>query len=245
MIKGLLFDLNGTVVDIFTDENNFDVYRIMANLLDYQGVYVYPEELRELLFRYTKEQKKISSEKYPEFDSALVFKRVLEELGGEVTKKLSAKKREFLPQFLSEAFRAATRFKLDLYPHVRHVLDELKQKYRLAAVSDGQTLWAVPEMTKVGLKDYFEFVIVSGDLGFRKPDVRMYQKALQKMKLKPEEVIFIGNDMYRDVFGAHQAGMKTVFFKSNQGDFESNGVDADYVIYDFSQLPEAIEFLSK
>ena len=37
------------------------------------------------------------------------------------------------------------------------------------------------------------------------------------MKMEPSEVLFVGNDMYRDVYGAQRVGMKTVFFKSNQG----------------------------
>ena len=64
------------------------------------------------------------------------------------------------------------------------------------------------------------------------------------MRLKPDEVLFVGNDMYRDVFGAHEAGMKTIFFKSNQGDHKSYGVEPDYIIYDFKQLPQAVDFLA-
>ena len=65
------------------------------------------------------------------------------------------------------------------------------------------------------------------------------------MGLSPEEVLYIGNDMYRDIYGAHEAGMKTVFFKSNQGDHEKHGAEPDYIIYHFSELPRAIKFLSE
>ena len=51
--------------------------------------------------------------------------------------------------------------------------------------------------------------------------------------------------MYRDVYGAHELGMKTVFFKSNQGDHNYHGAEPDYIIYNFNELPQAIEFLSK
>ncbi len=244
MIKGILLDLNGTVIDILTDEGNRDVYRTMSNLLSYYGVYLSADEVRQLYFAYNKEQRKSSKEAYPEFDVAAIFAQLIAEHGTAMTKALPADVRHTLPRFLAEAFRAATLFKLSLYDGARQVLDDLKQTYRLAAVSDGQYLWAEPEMRRVGLEDDFEFVIVSGKYGYRKPDKRMYQKALKKMRLKPEEVIFVGNDMYRDVYGAHEAGMKTVFFKSNQGDHKSYGVEADYIIYDFKQLPEAIRFLS-
>ena len=37
------------------------------------------------------------------------------------------------------------------------------------------------------------------------------------MKMEPPEVLFVGNEKYRDVYGARRFGMKTVFFQSNQG----------------------------
>jgi len=63
------------------------------------------------------------------------------------------------------------------------------------------------------------------------------------MKLRPQDVIFVGNDMYRDVYGAGKLGMKTVFFKSNQGDHEYHGINADYIIYNFEELLNAVAFL--
>ena len=89
---------------------------------------------------------------------------------------------------------------------------KLQSKYLTAAVSDGQCLWAVPEMRAAGLDGMFQQVIVSGDYGFRKPDPRMYRMALEYFSLQPEEVIFVGNDMLRDVHGAKSIGMKTVFY---------------------------------
>ena len=76
-------------------------------------------------------------------------------------------------------------------------------------------------------------------------DLRLFERALASMQLFPDEVIFIGNDMYRDVYGGHAAGMKTVFFKSNQGDHDFHGAEADYIIYNFRELPRAIEFLTR
>jgi putative hydrolase of the HAD superfamily len=48
--------------------------------------------------------------------------------------------------------------------------------------------------------------------------------------------------MYRDIYGAQRLKMKTVFFKSNQGQQEREGVKPDYVIYKFPELLDAIRF---
>ncbi len=97
-------------------------------------------------------------------------------------------------------------------------------------------------MHAVGLSGYFDPIIVSGNFGYRKPDERLFAAALTAMKMEPSEVLYVGNDMYRDVYGAQRLGMKTVFFKSNQGTQEKEGVKADYIIYNFSELLDAIRF---
>ena len=115
----------------------------------------------------------------------------------------------------------------------------------MATVSDAQRVWLIPEMKALGIDSYFETTIISSDLGFRKPDNRIFQAALSGLKLETEDVIFIGNDVYRDIYGARQVGVRSVFFSSNQGRKEMEGVEPDYVIYDFSQLRQAINILGQ
>ncbi len=178
MIKALLFDLNGTVIDILTDEGNCELYRMMANLLDYYGVYLKPEAVRDFFFAHNRTQRRESSEEYPEFDVTAVFAAILDRYGSAATLAIPEEKRRWLPKFLAEAFRAGSRFKLELYSGVRQVLDDLHADYRMAAISDGQSLWALPELRRVGLGNDFEFTLVSSDFGFRKPDRRLFRVAL-------------------------------------------------------------------
>ena len=135
--------------------------------------------------------------------------------------------------------------RLELYPEVIEVLEELRPHYRLAALSDAQSAWAVPEMRMTGIDGYFYPIVVSGDLGYRKPDPRIFALALRRMQLHPEETIFVGNDMYRDIYGARQAGMRTVFFATGQGQQSMDGVEAHYNIYRFGELRNAIRFFEE
>ncbi|OQA85042.1 MAG: Pyrimidine 5'-nucleotidase YjjG [Lentisphaerae bacterium ADurb.Bin242] len=241
--QGLIFDINGTLVDILTNEYDDNTYRVLSNLLDYQGIALEPDEIRQFFFELNKRQRRESPEKYPEIDVVAIFREMVEIHASGFTRSLPREKQGMLPRMLAEVFRAASRFKLELYPDVETVLASLRPQYRMGAVSDGQSLWAFPELRAVGLAGFFETVIVSSDLGYRKPDARIFELALAKMGLSPSETLFIGNDMYRDVFGAHEFGMRTVFFQSNQGEQRSMGAEADYIIYHFRELPEAIRFL--
>ena len=68
---------------------------------------------------------------------------------------------------------------------------------------------------------------------------------MKKMDMEPEEVIFIGNDLYRDVYGANEMGIKSVFFKSNQGDHTYLSAKPDRTILKFAELEEAVASLAK
>lgn len=244
-IRGLIFDINGTMVDIETDEGRDDVYKVVANLLTYQEISIHHADLKEMYFNIMKEQRAAKNERHPEFDAVEVFREIIARCSGDFTKKLPAEKLEWLPLFLAEAYRAASRNRLQLYPGVEDVLERLAPKYRLSIVSDGQSAWAEPELHAVGIHHYFNPIIVSGDFGYRKPDRRLFEKALDGAGLNPEETIFVGNDMYHDIYGAGQIGMKTVFFKSNQGLQEKEGVNPDYIIYNFPELLNAIVFFEE
>lgn len=237
MIRGIIFDINGTLIDILTDEYDHAVWRTTANFLDYYGVRIEPDRLRAYYTELNRKQRKESPERYPEFDAAAIFRRVISEFRTEPVKHP-----RLLAYAASRVFRAASRRQLIPYPGVPEVMDQLKGRFLLAAVSDGQVLWAYPELRSAGLEQYFSCILVSGDFGFRKPDVRLFEAVLDQLELAADEVLFVGNDMFRDIHGAHEAGMKTVFFKSNQGDWKTHGAEPDYIIYSFGELPRAIEF---
>lgn len=241
-VKGIIFDINGTLSDIRTNEWHDDVYRVISNLLSYQGISLGPHVVKELYFQLIKEQRAASGEQHPEFDAIGIFREIIRQYSTDFTRGLPTEKMAQLPRLLAETHRAASRFQLQLYSGVEDTVRQLHQKYHLAIISDGQAAYAVPELNAVGLSGYFDPIIISGDFGYRKPNERLFTAALTAMKMEPSEVLFVGNDMYRDVYGAQRLGMKTVFSKSNQGTQEKERVKPDYIIYKFPELLNAIRF---
>jgi putative hydrolase of the HAD superfamily len=244
IIKAILFDINGTLVDINTDEANEEIYRGLSHILTYQGISMHRSEVRDEYYRIMEFQRKASGEKYPEFNVVELFREFL-------VRRCPAPgiippdKLEWLPVFLAEAYRGLSRNRLQLYPGVLDVLQDLRSRFKFAAISDAQTAWCVPEMRAVGIEEYFDPIIVSGDVGYRKPDPRLFMTALTALRVTAEDVLFVGNDMFRDVYAAQQCGIKTVFFSSNQGGKQAEGVRPDYIIYQFSELRQAVRFFER
>jgi putative hydrolase of the HAD superfamily len=188
-IRALLFDVNSTLIDIETDEWMEEVYRAIGHFLTYQGISLHRGEVRDLYFRVMKEQLERSTEKYPEFDVVDVWREILRRNGGNYTRGLPPGKLQQLPLLLAELQRGISRKRLRCFPQGKEVLSQLKQRYPLAAVSDAQSAYAVAEIRAVGLHEYLNPIIVSGDYGYRKPNVRLFHRALDKLKVLPEHAI--------------------------------------------------------
>jgi putative hydrolase of the HAD superfamily len=239
-IKGILFDLYGTLIDIETDESLDEIYRAIAHYLVYQGVYLHRGQVRERYYAIMRQQKDARGEEYPEIDVEAIWNELLLQQGIK-----SGYIRGQQAKVIAHIYRGISRKRLRLYPNVKEVLNELQAHYQLALVSDAQPCFALPEIRAVGLESYFNPVIISSYYGFRKPDSRLFNKALDKMGISRSEVIAIGNDMFRDIYGAQLLDIGTIFFDSNQGAKTYENVVPAYRAQQFEDILTGIAQLAQ
>jgi putative hydrolase of the HAD superfamily len=240
-IRAIAFDVNGTLIRIQTEDGDEQIFRSAAHFLTYQGIDLHRDQIRDLYFQTMKEQLRASPEEYPEFDAVGIWRSIIDGHMTDFTRALPAGKLRQMPLFLAEMARGIARRRLGLYPSVREVLDVLRGRYPLAVVTDAQSANARGELHKVGLLGYFDPVVVSGDHGYRKPDRRLFQFALDGMNVAAGNALYVGNDMYRDIHGAREAGMKTVMFDSDQGTRAHLDCVPDYTITDFRDLLQILD----
>lgn len=134
------------------------------------------------------------------------------------------------------AYRRAREAALVPYPHVYMTLVELtKMQMKLGVVSDAPAKEAWLRLTYLNFHHIFDAVITFDDSGERKPAPGPFRKVLQRLGVKPDEALMIGDWAERDVVGAKQVGMKTVF--ARYGDtFGTVHSNADYDIMDIAEL---------
>ena len=103
----------------------------------------------------------------------------------------------------------------ELIPGADKLLQELKRKgYPLALVADGPVETFRNALGQHGLYDLFDAYAISGEVGVNKPDSRMFRTALDQLQMAPEDyarVIMIGNYLARDIKGANQLGLISVW----------------------------------
>jgi putative hydrolase of the HAD superfamily len=225
IINGVVFDLDNTLLD-FMKMKEFAVKSAIKGMIE-AGLSVDEEKSYNEIIGI-----------YEEFgwENQKVFDVFIEKQIGHVDNK-------FLAAGIV-AYRRAREANLMAYPNVYKTLMALaKSGIKLAVFSDAPSREAWLRIYYLNLYHFFDVVITFDDSGERKPSAKPFQMALDGMDLQAEETIMIGDWPDRDVVGAKQIGMKTVF--ARYGDtFGTINSGADWEINDIYQLVGIINELN-
>ena len=103
--------------------------------------------------------------------------------------------------------------KVEIIPDTVETLNTLKNKYSLGMLSNFTHSPAAREILKrTGLESCFDTILISGELGYRKPHSIVFEELSKGLGIEKEKVIFIGDDPEPDIHGAFRAGMNPVWF---------------------------------
>ncbi|QHN08663.1 TIGR02253 family HAD-type hydrolase [Methanothermobacter sp. THM-2] len=131
------------------------------------------------------------------------------------------------------------------FPNTTSTLIHLKSRgYRLGVISNGITIKQWEKLIRLGIHHFFDEVVTSDEVGFEKPNIRIFEEALRRMGCKPERSIMVGNKFNEDILGATNAGMSAILVNSELTDeerdlIEKRGLDVT-VIDDISELKEIL-----
>lgn len=224
MINAIIFDLDNTLLD-FVKMKQFAVKAAITAMneagLDQDEDLAY----NDILDLYMKKG----------WENQQVFDDYLRQINGEVSNKILAAG--------IVSYRRAREATLLVYPNVNKTLIELiKMGIKLAVVSDAPSREAWMRLYYLNLHHVFDPVVTYDDTNTRKPSPKPFQLALQKLNINADEALMIGDWPERDVIGAKQIGMKTVFARYGDtfGTLES-GADWDVNnIYEIVSIVEEI-----
>jgi putative hydrolase of the HAD superfamily len=128
-----------------------------------------------------------------------------------------------------------------LYPEVLETLTALKEKYQLALVSNCG-LGTDKTIHALGLTGFFSCIILSYQVGVRKPDKRMYLKALKCLGLKAEECVFVADEI-SDLEGAREIGLETILVQqglSTLKDAKNTTFEPDFQVNQISEVTKIL-----
>lgn len=127
-----------------------------------------------------------------------------------------------------------------LYKEAPAVIQALSQKYELGIIAN-QLDGLKERLQSFDLLKYFKYIISSWDLKVMKPDIRIFDYALDKANCAPQETCMIGDRLDNDILPAKSLGMKTVWIKQGFGALQkplSKSEEPDHSINNLSELLE-------
>lgn len=225
MIRAVIFDLDNTLVD-FMGLKERAIQRAADAMID-AGLQLSKSTIIEKI-------KHIYSLYGYEYQQ--VLDRLVEECCGTINHRILANG--------IVAYRQEREAALVPYPHVHQTLIELvRRRYRLAVVSDAPTREAWLRLCSLKIQYIFETVVTYEDTHHTKPHPAPFQKALATLNVSPQEAVMVGDWAERDMLGARQLGMTTVF--ARYGDvFQTKDPGADFEINDIAELIPILDQLN-
>lgn len=123
------------------------------------------------------------------------------------------------------------------FPNLIEMLDELKSKsLKLGMITNGKGKFQMDNIKALGIDQYFDTILVSEWEGLKKPDRRIFEKALQRLNLPASQAMFIGDHPENDVKASMQMGMVGVWKRDEQWSI----VEADYIVNDLIEIVDLV-----
>jgi putative hydrolase of the HAD superfamily len=223
MIKGIIFDLDNTLVD-FMRVKRAAVAGAAEAMVDAGLKATKDEAIKRIFHMYDREG----------IEDQRVFDKILADEYGEIDYRILAAG--------IVGYRRAKESNMVLYPYVRQTLVKfLKMNLKLGLVSDAPRMSVWTRLVSLSLDSYFDAVVSTDDTGKKKPDPAPFLRVLQKLDVKPEEAVMVGDWAERDMVGAKAIGMRTAFARYGD-DFNTKDAGADV---ELGSLRELVTFIEK
>lgn len=268
--KAVLLDIYGTVITSSassTDRERQDTFRKMRSYLKKTAKKFGLEKALKIASKkapektlYEMMQEGIKEDhckserkgiKFPEVKIEKIWAKVLKRLGAKGNTKSLERDGKKVVNFYNSLHK-----KTRLYPGCKNALLRLRKKNILVGIVSNSQFYTEPMLERLFGKKDFEKVFtgpkaLSFKAGFSKPNPKLFEKALKKLKaqkIKPNETIYIGNDLLKDIWGSKNASptIKAVLFASdcvkwNKNNPKVNKTKADAVIWSWAELKEVVE----
>jgi len=225
MLNAVIFDLDNTLLD-FMKMKEYAVKAAISGMQE-AGLSIDAEKAYERIIDMYNEEG---------WEHQQIFDLFLTETIGHVDNKLLAAG--------IVSYRRAREANLQVYPNVNSTLSDLmKMGIKLAVVSDAPSREAWMRLYYLNLHHIFDVVLTFDDTGERKPSPVPFKMALEKLNCAAENTLMVGDWPERDVEGAKQLGMKTIF--ARYGDtFGTTDSGADWDVDDIHQIVEIVSNLN-
>jgi HAD superfamily hydrolase (TIGR01662 family) len=240
--KAFIFEFIGTLTSVrdYSIENSkMKVHKTISDA----GFNVKAEQFLEAYSLAHEKYRKIRYEQLVEVTNAVWIAEALKNLGVE-TAPGDTRIRIALNAFFEDYVDS-----FELRPCAKQLLTCVSERCKIGLISNftyAPVIYAA--LRRLGINQFFNAVLVSEAVGWRKPHAKIFEEALRKLDAKPDETVYVGDSPLEDIKGAKALGMKTVFVPSQFYSLEflhETRQKPDLIVTDLCELNEKLPRLLK
>lgn len=116
--------------------------------------------------------------------------------------------RDYIQDFWNDQFPRC--FSID--QNTINIVNTIKRDVKVAIITNGSTQRQKAKISNTNLNSCFDMIIISEEVGFSKPDKLIFELALNKLNVQPEDALFVGDDLEKDIGGCQNVNMKGIWF---------------------------------
>ena len=205
LIKGVFFDLYGTIL---IPENNKKAWNSWLSkfyrLMKTNGLTLSKRDFANLCSGFFTREEPLEKDK-----NLTIYERRIKEFALNLKLELQTHEIKRIANECVNSWHSYVKLDSEAIPLLRILRNE-KDLALITNFDHPPFIYSI--LSKYKLIKYFEFIAVSGEIGYKKPDPQIFNITLEKLELKPQEVVFIG-DSKEDVEGALNSGIKPILIQ--------------------------------
>ena len=207
-VKAIIFDFIGTLTNVknYSLENSkTKLYKAIVEA----GFDIGAESFLEAYSQSHEKYRIVRYQELVEVTNAIWISEALNSLGFETNPedvRIKTAVNVFFEDYLDS---------LELRPYVKKLLDNVSKEYKLGLISNftyAPVIYA--GIRKLGINQFFNAILVSEEVGWRKPNTKIFEEALRRLEVTAKETVYVGDSPLEDIKGAKAIGIKTVFIPS-------------------------------
>jgi putative hydrolase of the HAD superfamily len=227
--KHLFFDLDHTLWDFDANAREtllelYDTYRLTELGID---------SAEKFIEVYTDHNHRL----WRDYHNGLISKEQLRSSRFRLTFEHFELPEHLIPHQFEDDYVSICPTKTNLFEGTHEVLSALKSNYKLHIITNGFLESQEMKMSRTNLKQYFDQVFISEVIGLYKPDIALFNHALEAVGAESHQVLMIGDSLEADILGAKNAGIDQVYFNplSDPHNYE--------ITYEINKLHELLALL--
>lgn len=240
-IDAVVFDVFRTLLRFHDDEQPERPWEALAGVLRRAGATASAAEVRGKRADLVSAEFMRVDHVNSDIDMAVVYRQLVEALIPNCADP------DAVATEAAEQFRRAATTYCEPYAGAAQCIAELSRDYLVAVASNTQRIYTERELSDAGLYDLFSAVLFSSDIERGKPDPLLLKRVLQRIGVRPEHAVYVGDNPLDDYVAATAAGCRFVLIRHEEPyEHRDLGLPASVpIIRSFNELPHLLDGLAQ